>query len=233
MLPDGEIVRSVVAEIAAAAKPGLLIIDCSTIDLDSAHAAHALGASRGLAMIDAPVSGGTAGAAAGTLTFMCGGEKEAIEAARPILSAMGKRIVACGSQGSGQAAKICNNMILGVSMIAVCEAFNLADRIGLDRQAMFDVVSTSSGSCWSINAYCPVPGVGPTSPADHDYEPGFAAALMLKDLNLSQTAAEAAGAATPMGAHARAIYQKFVNDGAGGRDFSAIIQALSAMERAP
>jgi 3-hydroxyisobutyrate dehydrogenase len=231
MLTEGKIVQKVLAEIANAAPAGALIVDCSTIDMESARKGHDAMQRHGLRMVDAPVSGGTAGAAAASLTFMCGGEPEAVEAARPVLSAMGKRIVPCGPAGSGQAAKICNNMILGVSMIAVCEAFNLADRIGLDRKAMFDVVSTSSGSCWSMNSYCPVPGVGPASPADNGYKAGFAAALMLKDLNLSQDAAEAANVATPLGAHARAVYAQFVGSGGGSRDFSAIIEALGAMQR--
>jgi 3-hydroxyisobutyrate dehydrogenase len=231
MLISGEVVRQVHNEIAGVAKPGTLVIDSSTIDVESARSVHAELGRRGFRTVDAPVSGGVAAAAAGTLTFMCGGAPEAVEAARPLLEEMGKRIVACGPAGSGQAAKICNNMILGVSMIAVCEAFTLADRLGLDRQAMFDVVSNSSGSCWSINTYCPVPGVGPKSPADNNYEPGFTAALMLKDLKLSQDAAENAGAATPLGAHAASIYDRFVKEGGGPRDFSAIIQALGAMKR--
>jgi 3-hydroxyisobutyrate dehydrogenase len=231
MLISGDVVRGVHAEIAAAAEPGTLVIDCSTIDVESARQVHGELQRHGLRTVDAPVSGGVAAAAAASLTFMCGGTPSDIERARPILETMGKRIVACGPAGSGQAAKICNNMILGVSMIAVCEAFTLADRLGLDRQAMFDVVSNASGSCWSINAYCPVPGVGPRSPADNNFEPGFTAALMLKDLRLSQDAAARAGAATPLGAHAAAIYDRFVAEGGGGRDFSAIIQALGAMKR--
>jgi 3-hydroxyisobutyrate dehydrogenase len=231
MLISGDVVRQVHAEVAAAAKPGALVVDCSTIDVESARHVHAELRQRGFRTVDAPVSGGVAAAEAASLTFICGGKPDDVEAARPVLEKMGKRIVACGPAGSGQAAKICNNMILGVSMIAVCEAFTLADRLGLDRQAMFDVVSNASGSCWSINAYCPVPGVGPKSPADNNYEPGFAASLMLKDLKLSQDAAANAGAATPLGAHAAAIYDRFVAEGGGGRDFSAIIQALGAMQR--
>jgi 3-hydroxyisobutyrate dehydrogenase len=226
MLPNGAIVREVLTGIAAAARHGALVIDCSTIDVETARWAHRHLSDKELVPVDAPVSGGTTGAGEGTLTFMCGGTSEAIDLARPVLSAMGKRVVECGPGGSGQAAKICNNMILGVSMIAVCESFNLADRLGLDRQAMFDVVSTSSGSCWSLNQYCPVPGVGPESPADHDYRPGFAAALMLKDLGLSQDAAKASGVTTPLGAHARALFEDFVSGGGGARDFSAIIEAL-------
>jgi 3-hydroxyisobutyrate dehydrogenase len=231
MLPDGESVKSALDEIVQTVEQKTLIIDCSTIDIATAREVHDDLSKRGLQMVDAPVSGGTAGAAAATLTFMCGGETSAIERARPLLEAMGKRIVPCGPAGAGQAAKMCNNMILGVSMIAVCEAFTLADKIGLDRQAVFDVVSTSSGSCWSMNTYCPVPGVGPKSPADNDYEPGFASALMLKDLTLSQDAAQAANAATPLGAHAQSLYKSFVEQGHGAEDFSAIIRALAAMKR--
>jgi 3-hydroxyisobutyrate dehydrogenase len=231
MLPNGAIVREVVAGIGWHARAGALLIECSTIDIESARWMHGHAREHSLDSVDAPVSGGIAGAGAATLTFMCGGEPHGIEKARPILEKMGKRIVACGPAGSGQAAKICNNMILGVSMIAVCEAFNLADAMGLDRQAMFDVVSASSGSCWSINSYCPVPGVGPKSPADNGYKPGFAAALMLKDLRLSQEAAAASGTATPLGAHATRLYERFVNEGGAGRDFSAMIEALRAMGR--
>jgi 3-hydroxyisobutyrate dehydrogenase len=231
MLPDGKIVKSVLAEISQTVNQETLIIDCSTIDIATARDVHEALSKRGLQMVDAPVSGGTAGAAAATLTFMCGGETSAIERARPLLEAMGRRIVPCGPAGAGQAAKMCNNMILGVSMIAVCEAFVLADKVGLDRQAVFDVVSTSSGSCWSMNTYCPVPGVGPKSPADNDYKPGFAAALMLKDLTLSQDTAESMHAATPLGAHAQSLYRSFVEQGHGAEDFSAIIKALAAMKR--
>jgi 3-hydroxyisobutyrate dehydrogenase len=231
MLPNGAIVRTVMAEVALSARPGAVVIDCSTIDVESARWMHEHLSVHGFMPVDAPVSGGTKGARDGTLTFMCGGTEEAIALARPVLSTMGKRLVHCGPAASGQAAKICNNMILGVSMIAVGEAFNLADGLGLDRQAMFDVVSTSSGSCWSINQYCPVPGVGPDSPADHQYRPGFAAALMLKDLGLSQDAAQAAGVATPLGRHAKKLYENFISQGGGDRDFSAIIEALSTMRR--
>ncbi|MGH6908009.1 MAG: 3-hydroxyisobutyrate dehydrogenase, partial [Aestuariivirga sp.] len=228
MLPNGEIALQVWSEIAAKLPAGTVAIDCSTIDLASARAIHELCSRAGLLPVDAPVSGGVGGAVAGTLTFMCGGSDAAHDKAAPILSAMGKKIVRCGTAGAGQAAKICNNMVLGISMIAVCEAFALADRLGLDRQAMFDVVSTSSGSCWSINTYCPVPGVGPKSPADNGYKPGFAAALMLKDLKLARAAAAAVKARTPLGAHAAEIYEKFVADGNGDKDFSAVIQALGA-----
>jgi 3-hydroxyisobutyrate dehydrogenase len=226
MLPDGAIARQVWESTLDGLLPGALAIDCSTIDLDSAHALHRLAAAKGLHSVDAPVSGGVGGATGATLTFMCGGEETAHDTAGPMLAAMGKKIVRCGPAGAGQAAKICNNMVLGISMIGVCEAFALADRMGLDRKAMFDVVSTSSGSCWSINSYCPVPGVGPQSPADHDYEPGFAAALMLKDLRLAREAAQSTGAQTPLGSHATEIYEKFVAEGNGGKDFSGVILAL-------
>jgi len=227
MLPDGAIARQVWEAVLDGLLPGALAIDCSTIDLESARALHGLAAAKGLRAVDAPVSGGVGGASGATLTFMCGGEPDAHDAAGPFLAAMGKKIVRCGPAGSGQAAKICNNMVLGISMIGVCEAFALADRMGLDRKAMFDVVSTSSGSCWSINTYCPVPGVGPQSPADNDYAPGFAAALMLKDLRLAREAATSTGARTPLGSHAAEIYEAFVAEGHGGKDFSAVILALS------
>ena len=228
MLPNGAIVRSVHAGIVKVADKGALIIDCSTVDVDSARAVHKLAEDAGLLSLDAPVSGGTGGAEAGTLTFMVGGGEDAFAKGRPLFDIMGQKAVHCGAAGAGQAAKICNNMILGISMIGVCEAFHLADKLGLDRQAMFDVASTSSGSCWSINTYCPAPGIGPKSPADNDYKPGFAADLMLKDLNLSQEAAESAGATTELGRHARDIYDAFVDSGGGrGRDFSAILDKLS------
>ncbi|MCD1641819.1 3-hydroxyisobutyrate dehydrogenase [Aurantimonas coralicida] len=228
MLPNGDIVRSVHADIVRQAEAGALLIDCSTVDVDSARAAHDMAHEAGLLSLDAPVSGGTGGAAAGTLTFMVGGSDEAFARGKPLFDIMGQKAVHCGEAGAGQAAKICNNMILGISMIGVCEAFHLADKLGLDRQAMFDVASTSSGSCWSINTYCPAPGIGPKSPADNDYKPGFAADLMLKDLNLSQTAAETAGATTELGRHARDIYAAFVESGGGkGRDFSAILDKLA------
>ncbi len=228
MLPNGDIVRAVHADIVRQAEAGALLIDCSTVDVDSARAAHDMAREAGLLSLDAPVSGGTGGAAAGTLTFMVGGSDEAFARGKPLFDIMGQKAVHCGEVGAGQAAKICNNMILGISMIGVCEAFHLADKLGLDRQAMFDVASTSSGSCWSINTYCPAPGIGPKSPADNDYKPGFAADLMLKDLNLSQTAAETAGATTELGRHARDIYAAFVESGGGkGRDFSAILDKLA------
>ncbi len=200
------------------------MIDCSTIDVESSRKAHEMAKATSCLSLDAPVSGGTGGASAGTLTFMAGGSEEAFAKAKPILEAMGKKIVHCGEAGAGQAAKICNNMILGISMVGVCEAFVLAEKLGLSHQALFDVASTSSGQCWSINTYCPVPGPVPTSPANNDYKPGFAAALMLKDLRLSQEAALASGASTPLGAEAAQLYALFEKLGNGGRDFSAIIE---------
>jgi 3-hydroxyisobutyrate dehydrogenase len=226
MLPAGKHVLAVWEDIVPRAAEGSLLIDCSTIDVESARKAHALAAKRGLPSIDAPVSGGTAGAEAGKLTFMAGGSKEAFARAEPILKPMAGRIVHCGDDGAGQAAKICNNMILGVSMIAVGEAFVLAEKLGLSHQALFDVASTSSGQCWSISSYCPVPGPVPASPANRNYQPGFAAALMLKDLKLSQEAAQASGAVTPLGAEATQLYALFNAQGNAGKDFSGIIEFL-------
>jgi 3-hydroxyisobutyrate dehydrogenase len=229
MLPAGKHVLSVWNEVVPAMARGALIIDCSTIDVESAKQAHALAAQHGVASVDAPVSGGTGGAKAATLTFMCGGEEKAFAAAKPALEKMGKKIVHCGGAGAGQAAKICNNMILGVSMIAVSEAFALAEKLGLSHQALFDVASTSSGQCWSLTSYCPVPGPVPTSPANNDYRPGFASALMVKDLTLAQEAATAAGAATPLGKHAQEIYKAFDAAGNGGVDFSGIIRHVRSL----
>lgn len=224
MLPNGAILRDVAAQIIPALQAGTTLIDCSTVDVESARSVAAQAAHAGLLAVDAPVSGGIGGAAAGTLTFMAGGSDEAFANARPLFEIMGQKAVHCGEAGAGQAAKICNNMILGATMIATCEAFALADKLGLDRQKMFDVVSTSSGYSWTMNAYCPAPGVGPESPADNDYAPGFAAELMLKDLGLSQQAADAVDADTPMGALARALYETFVEEENGrGRDFSAML----------
>jgi 3-hydroxyisobutyrate dehydrogenase len=224
MLPAGKHVLSVWSEILPSMTKGSLIIDCSTIDVESSVQAHALAAKQGIASVDAPVSGGTGGAKGATLTFMAGGEAKAFAAAQPVLEKMGKKIVHCGGAGAGQAAKICNNMILGISMIAVSEAFALAEKLGLSHQALFDVASTSSGQCWSLTTYCPVPGPVPTSPANNEYRPGFAAALMVKDLTLAQDAAKAAGAATPLGKHAQEIYRAFDAAGNGGVDFSGIIR---------
>jgi 3-hydroxyisobutyrate dehydrogenase len=229
MLPAGKHVLAVWNEVVPAMAKGALIIDCSTIDVESAKQAHALAAKHGMSSVDAPVSGGTGGAKAATLTFMCGGDEKSFAAAKPVLEKMGKRIVHCGGAGAGQAAKICNNMILGISMIAVSEAFALGEKLGLSHQALFDVASTSSGQCWSLTSYCPVPGPVPTSPANNDYKPGFASALMVKDLTLAQDAAKAAGAATPLGQHAQEIYRAFDADGHGGVDFSGIIQHVRAL----
>jgi 3-hydroxyisobutyrate dehydrogenase len=226
MLPAGKHVLEVWSALLPAAKPGTLFVDSSTIDVASARQAHQMAADKGVAALDAPVSGGTGGAKAATLTFMCGGVDEAYAAAQPILSAMGRRIVHCGGPGSGQAAKICNNMILGATMIATAEAFVLAEKLGLSPQALFDVASTSSGQSWSLTTYCPVPGPVPTSPANNGYKPGFAAALMAKDLNLAQEAAGSCGAKTPLGAHAQELYAAFNAAGFAGEDFSGIINFL-------
>ncbi|MCC8935442.1 3-hydroxyisobutyrate dehydrogenase [Bradyrhizobium sp. Arg68] len=229
MLPAGKHVLGVWNEVLPAMSKGALIIDCSTIDVESAKQAHALAAKHGMASVDAPVSGGTGGAKGATLTFMCGGEAKAFAAAQPVLANMGKKIVHCGGGGAGQAAKICNNMILGISMIAVGEAFVLAEKLGLSHQALFDVASTSSGQCWSLTTYCPVPGPVPTSPANNDYKPGFASNLMVKDLTLAQDAANAAGAVTPLGKHAQELYKTFDASGHGGVDFSGIIQHVRSL----
>jgi 3-hydroxyisobutyrate dehydrogenase len=226
MLPAGAHVLSVMNDVLEHAGAGTVFVDCSTIDVASARAAHAAAKTAGMLSVDAPVSGGVGGATAGTLTFMVGGSERAFGLAKPFLEGMGKKIVHCGEAGSGQAAKICNNMLLGISMIGVSEAFVLAEKLGLSHQALFDVASTSSGQCWSLTTYCPVPGPVPTSPANNDYKPGFAAALMLKDLKLSQEAAAASGAETELGRHAAEIYARFAEDGHAGSDFSAIIQSI-------
>jgi 3-hydroxyisobutyrate dehydrogenase len=229
MLPAAKHVMSVWTDIIPSVAKGALIIDCSTIDVESAKLAHALAARHGIASVDAPVSGGTGGAKGATLTFMCGGDDKAFAAAKPVLENMGKKIVHCGEAGAGQAVKICNNMMLAISMIGVSEAFSLAEKLGLSHQALFDVTSTSSGQCWALTSYCPVPGPVPTSPANNDYKPGFAAALMVKDLTLAQDAAKAAGAATPLGKHAQEIYKAFDAAGHGGVDFSGIIQHVRGL----
>jgi 3-hydroxyisobutyrate dehydrogenase len=234
MLPAGKHVASVYlgdSGIIAAARPGTLLVDCSTIDVktarDVAHAAR----NNDKLMLDAPVSGGTGGAEAGTLTFMVGGPPKGFEQAKPILEKMGRSVVHTGGAGTGQAAKICNNMILGISMIAVAEAFVLAENLGLDAQKLFDVASKSSGQCWSLTTYCPVPGPVPTSPANRDYKPGFAAELMLKDLSLSQAAAQQTTVDTALGQHATDLYEAFVKAGEGGTDFSGIIRMIRAKRR--
>lgn len=229
MLPAGAQVRAVYGGpdgLIAAARPGTLLIDCSTIDVETARATAEAARGAGLEMVDAPVSGGVAGAEAATLTFMVGGEEGAFARARPLLEAMGRTIVHAGGPGTGQAAKICNNMLLGISMIGVCEAFVLAEKLGLDPQKLFDISSKSSGQCWSLTSYCPVPGPVPSAPSNRDYRPGFTAAMMLKDLRLAQQAAQSAGAATPLGAEAQALYALYENAGHGSSDFSGIIKLL-------
>ncbi|WP_431283203.1 3-hydroxyisobutyrate dehydrogenase [Humitalea sp. 24SJ18S-53] len=223
MLPAGKHVRDAWLGTGgmAAAAAGAVLIDCSTIDVGTAREV-----AEGRRMLDAPVSGGTMGAENASLTFMVGGPEEAFAAAQPILAAMGKTIVHCGAAGAGQAAKACNNMLLAISMIGTAEAFVLAEKLGLSHQALFDVASKSSGQCWALTTYCPVPGPVPTSPANRDYVPGFAASLMEKDLGLAQQAATATGAETPLGAHALALYRRFVEEGGGGTDFSGIVRML-------
>jgi 3-hydroxyisobutyrate dehydrogenase len=229
MLPAGAHVRAVYTgegRLLASARAGALLIDCSTIDVETARAVGKSAADAGFAMLDAPVSGGVGGAAAGTLTFMVGGDAKDFTRAEPILAAMGKTIVHAGPAGSGQAAKICNNMMLGIAMVGVCEAFALAEKLGLDAQKLFDISSKSSGQCWSLTTYCPVPGPVPTAPSNRDYSGGFATALMLKDLKLAQNAAQGAGATTPLGAEAAQLYSLFAAQGNAGLDFSGIIQML-------
>jgi len=232
MLPNGEILRRVADEVIPAMETGAVLLDCSTVDVESAREVAAQAQAAGLSALDAPVSGGVGGAAGGTLTFMVGGDESGFNIAKELFDIMGQKAVHCGPSGNGQAAKICNNMILGATMIATCEAFALADKLGLERQAMFDVVSTSSGYSWSMNAYCPAPGIGPKSPADNGYQPGFAADLMLKDLRLSQQAAEAVDADTPMGRAACDLYADFVEKEDGkGRDFSAMLPRFETRGR--
>ena len=226
MLPAGKHVLAVWADILPSIAPGSLIVDCSTIDVESARKAHGLAADRGLLSVDAPVSGGTVGAKGATLTFMAGGSAEAFGRAESVLAKMGRRVVHCGEAGAGQAAKICNNMILGITMIGISEAFVLGEKLGLTHQALFDVASTSSGSCWALTTHCPVPGPVPTSAANNGYKPGFATDLMLKDLKLAQEAARSAGAETPLGAQAASLYELFQASGHGTDDYSAIIRFL-------
>jgi 3-hydroxyisobutyrate dehydrogenase len=231
MLPAGPHVRLVYAGeggVLGAARKDALLVDCSTIDVDTARAVTEAAGKRGFDMLDAPVSGGVGGAAAGTLTFMVGGSTTGFAKARPVLEGMGKTIVHAGQAGNGQAAKICNNMILGISMIGVCEAFALADRLGLDRQRLFDISSKSSGQCWSMTSYCPVPGPVPSSPANRDYQAGFTADMMRKDLKPTQQAAQTAGPPTPLGAAAAALYQMLTNSGRGAKDFSVMFQLLQS-----
>jgi 3-hydroxyisobutyrate dehydrogenase len=230
MLPAGQHVVAAWTEMVPAARKGALFVDSSTIDVDSARRAHALAKEAGFMSIDAPVSGGTGGAKAATLTFMCGGADDAFAQVRPYLEGMGKRVVHCGGAGAGQAAKICNNMILGGTMIATAEAFVLGEKLGLSHQALFDVASTSSAQSWSLTTYCPAPGPVPTSPANSGYKPGFAAALMLKDLRLAQQAAQRVGASTPIGAQAAQVYGLFNGLGHEGEDFSGIINFLRGVK---
>ena len=232
MLPNGAILKDVAGQILPHMAKGALLLDCSTVDVESAAAVAAYAEALGVMAVDAPVSGGIGGADQGTLTFMAGGSDAGFARAQPLFEIMGQKAVHCGKSGAGQAAKICNNMILGITMIGTCEAFALADKLGLDRQKMFDVVSTSSGASWSINTYCPAPGVGPISPADHGYAPGFAAELMVKDLGLAQDAAIAADADTPLGAAAAELYRQFVEDEDGlGQDFSAMLPRFEKRSR--
>jgi len=228
MLPAGLHVRQVYLDhgLLDAAKKGALLIDCSTIDIESARVVHKAADKAGFDFLDAPVSGGVGGAEAGTLTFMCGGSENAFARAEPILQKMGKRVVLAGGAGAGQAAKICNNMLLAISMIGTCEAFVLAEKLGLDPQKLFEIASTSSGQCWSLTAYCPVPGPVPAAPSNRGYTGGFATALMLKDLKLAQTAAQSVGATTPLGAEAAQLYSLFAAKGHSGVDFSGIIRML-------
>lgn len=229
MLPEGRHVRAAYLEaggVLEAAAAGTLLIDCSTIDVETARAVAAAAAAKGLAMLDAPVSGGVGGATAGTLTFMVGGEKAAFERARPILEAMGKAVIHAGPSGNGQAAKICNNMMLGIQMISVCEAMALAEKLGLAHQTLFEISSKSSGQCWSLTSYCPVPGPVPSSPANRGYAPGFTVAMMRKDLKLAQEAAQAVGARTPLGAEAYQLYNLFASEATRGLDFSAIMTMI-------
>jgi len=233
MLPAGRHVDAVYsAEVFGAAKPGALFMDCSTIDVATAREVVEAATAKGFAMVDAPVSGGVAAASGGTLTFMVGGTGDAFARAEPILARMGKAVIHAGGAGAGQAAKICNNMLLGISMIGTCEAFALAEKLGLDPQVFFDISSKASGQCWSMTSYCPVPGPVPAAPSNRDYEGGFAAALMLKDLKLAMEAAAASNAATPMAAQAEALYQAFANLGGAGKDFSGIIKLLDGSWRA-
>lgn len=229
MLPAGAQMREVYlgsGGVLAAGNANAMLIDCSTIDVATAREVAGDAAKAGMAMVDAPVSGGVAGAEAATLTFMVGGSDEAFRRAEPILKRMGKAVIHAGGAGNGQAAKVCNNMVLGISMIAVSEAFVLADELGLDRQVLFDIASKASGQCWSLTSYCPVPGPVPTSPANRNYAPGFTAAMMLKDLRLAQEAASSSGAATPLGAEAAQLYALFAAHGGEALDFSAIFEFL-------
>jgi 3-hydroxyisobutyrate dehydrogenase len=227
MLPNGTLVRQCYAEVMPAAAAGALFIDSSTIAVDDARAVHAYAVERGFAQLDAPVSGGVKGAAAGTLAFMVGGAADALETARPVLDAMAGKIIHCGDSGAGQAAKLCNNMLLAVQQIAVGEAFVLADKLGLSAQSLFDVITGATGNCWAVHTNCPVPGPVPTSPANNDFRPGFATALMNKDLGLAMAAVSSTGASAPLGSHAAQIYARFADEHPD-LDFSAVIETLRA-----
>ena len=232
MLPHSAALNDVARQILPAMAPSTCFIDCSTVDIQTAKQVATMVESAGCRGLDAPVSGGVSGASAGTLTFMVGGNAETLKLAMPLFDIMGGRVIHCGDSGAGQAAKICNNMILGATMIVTCEAFALADQLGLDRQRLFDVVSTSSGSSWSMNTYCPAPGVGPQSPADNDYLPGFSTAMMLKDLALAQDAAGMTKTDTPVGMLALQIYQQFANHPEHKvQDFSAILNKIKITAR--
>jgi 3-hydroxyisobutyrate dehydrogenase len=234
MLPAGKHVAEVYrSHVLGKAPKSAILIDCSTIDVATAKAVEDEAQAQGYTMVDAPVSGGIAAAEGGTLTFMVGGSTEGFQKAREYLEKMGKAVIHAGDAGSGQAAKICNNMLLGASMAATCEAFVLAQKLGLDPQTFFDISSKASGQCWSMTSYCPMPGVGPETPADREYEGGFAAALMLKDLKLAMEAAQKAGAYTPMGGEAEELYQRFVDRGGGNKDFSALIKMIDDSWKAP
>ena len=227
MLPNGNIVRHVCNDVFSASDKGALVIDCSTIDVATERAMISAAQEHGIDMIDAPVSGGVAGAAAGTLTFMCGGTPSAFERAKPYLDIMGKNVFHAGDAGNGQAAKICNNMLLGIHMIGTCEAFNLAEKLGLDAQTFYDISSTASGQNWSMTSYCPAPGPVENAPSNNDYKPGFAAAMMLKDLRLAQEAATSAKAATPLGTQSEAIYALMEAAGKDGLDFSGVMKLIN------
>ncbi|MEN0088309.1 MAG: 3-hydroxyisobutyrate dehydrogenase [Pseudomonadota bacterium] len=231
MLPNGDIARAVAEDVIPTMALGGLLIDCSTVDISSAQAIHDLAANADVKCLDAPVSGGASGAAAGTLTFMVGGNEEAYEMAQPLFETMGAKAVHCGGPTAGQGVKIVNNMLLSITMAGTGEAFNLGLELGIDPQKLFDVISTSSGACWPVNAYCPVPGIGPDSPADRDYAPGFAVDLMVKDAKLAQTAADAGGIATPMGQRAAELFEQMQGAGMGKMDFSAMINYLASQHR--
>jgi len=224
-LPNGDIVKAVYAEALPAAKTGTLFIDTSTISVDDAREIHAQATQRGHAQLDAPVSGGVKGATAGTLAFMVGGEDDAVERARPVLEPLAGKIIHCGASGTGQAAKLCNNMVLAVQQIAIGEAFVLAEKLGLPAQSLFDVITGATGNCWAVHTNCPVPGPVPTSPANNDFTPGFATALMNKDLGLAMNAVQSTGSSAPLGTHAAEIYAKFAADHAD-KDFSAVIEMI-------